>query len=203
MIGIELASNAFLTKGEIRNYIFSLDETNITDETVLLRIANSICSAIESHCKKYFIIREGIQEVHDGGHADIFLRHYPVVEVTEIKENDTTVTSEGYFLYKDSGILSRAFGVWYPGRQKVEITYKAGYGTQVIEKDEDENDVLVGFVNVPEDVRLAGLSWIRSVWKAEPENFSAQLQSGMMFTPQRIPPEVAGILEPYRGGPSV
>ena len=195
---VALSPYAFVTKQEARDYVFTRErdasDEDAADERILFRIVNAACAAIEKHCKKYFIIREGIEEYHDGGDDEIFLHYYPVTEISEVAENGSAIASTLYDHYPDMGLLYRKSGVFYHGRRKVKVTYSAGYGTQAVDEETGEVTAIEG---VPEDVRMAALSWIRTIQKTEPENFSAQVQGGVVFRPEQIPAEVAGMLNPY------
>lgn len=199
-VTVSLAANAFVTKAEARDYVFTrsgADEVDDTDEDVLYRLVNAVCSAIERHLGKKIIIQE-VTEYHDGGHNEIFLRYYPVSSITSVTENGTVLDADDYVFYDDIGLLARvvdgADSEWYDERRSVAVVYQAGYGTQTV-----ANGEVTAIADVPEDIRLAALSWLRTIWKTEPENFSAQVAGGVVIRPHRMPAEVAGLLEPYVG----
>lgn len=74
-------------------------------------------------------------EIHHGGRATIVLRQVPVVSVTSVTEDGTSVAAAGYELDMPSGLLTRMSGtysaaLWSAGVGNVAATYVAGYGAQ-------------------------------------------------------------------------
>lgn len=63
-----------------------------------------------------------------GRQTRLFLPELPVVEISEVVENGTTLATSGYKLGRH-GILHRVNAFWYPGIQTVTITYTHGYAT--------------------------------------------------------------------------
>lgn len=194
---VSLAANVFLTEREVREWVFAREtppDLVDTDEDVLYRLTNAVCSAIERATQKYFII-QALTEYYDGGKELVFLSHYPVSEITSITEGESTVVPVAdYGHYPETGILYRKVGAWYSGRRMVKVVYKAGFGTQTV-----VGGKITAIVGVPEDARQAALTWIRAIWKSEPENFSAQVAGGIVIRPEAMPAEVAGLLRNYVG----
>lgn len=195
-MAITLASNVFVKKDEIREFVFKgkPEEIIATEEDLIYRIANGICKAIERYIKKYVIIQTGLTHYDDGGHDEIYLPYYPVTEVTEVLENGSALASSQYHLYSDIGMVARDSGMFYAGRRAVKITYSSGYGTQTVEDGE-----VTAISDVPEDIRLAALIWISIIWDAGPATYSPRIEDGVIVYPKKIPYQVAQLLEPYGG----
>jgi hypothetical protein len=192
-----LAANAFLTKQEVREFIFSNDqsegERTPSELNVLYQLVNSICSAIEKQTNAYMIRRSSLVYYDDGGHEDIFLPHGPLVEVTELVENDVTLTvTTDYVVNVDDEAIIKVSGNFLSGPKIVKVTYTAGYGLQVLTGSE-----VTSVTGIPEDVRLAALMWIRQAWKAGPENYTPQQgELGGRFSIS-IARDVRSLLGPY------
>lgn len=95
------------------------------------------------------IVQRTYTEKHDGGEMYIFLRHYPVREITSLKEDGVSLTLDSdYFVdpysvgYFESTLLSNRVeragppgmacapcGRWRAGRRNIEVTYTAGRAT--------------------------------------------------------------------------
>lgn len=84
---------------------------------------------VENYCGRKWR-RQSVTETYDGGRSAISLRSTPVISVTTVTESGSTVTSGGYVLDQQAGILYRGTtaGVWpwMPGAQNVTVTYVTG-----------------------------------------------------------------------------
>jgi hypothetical protein len=199
-MAVALASNVFVTKEEAREFVFTeADEAERTQEEldILYRIVNGICTAVETYCGARFIVRASIVETFDGGSQEVLLKYYPVTAVTSVIEDGVAlVANTGYISYLNEGRIcaistdaqSRTF---CSGFKKVVVTYSAGYGTQNVTDGE-----VISIVNVPEDVRIAALIWIRALWKKEPENFTSMI-GNVYISPRALPSDCEGLLAPY------
>ena len=74
-------------------------------------------------------------DINKSGQSVLFLDHFPVVSVTEIKNDGEAMDSDDYLIYEEEGIIKLAddfvgniynVGAFVYGRQKVEVTYKYG-----------------------------------------------------------------------------
>lgn len=77
------------------------------------------------------VSRRTVVESHDGGRTSVLLRSTPVSSITSVTENGNTITSAGYTLDAQAGILHRgaptAEFAWVWGRQNIVVTFVAGY----------------------------------------------------------------------------
>lgn len=76
--------------------------------------------------------RRSIVETHDGGSAAIVLAGIPVVSVTTVVEDGTTLTAADYVAHLTAAVLYRAAGTTWDNSdpQTVVVTYVAGYAQQ-------------------------------------------------------------------------
>jgi len=76
------------------------------------------------------VARTVTAETHDGGMSLVALRHRPVLSVSAVVEDGTTLTSSDYHLDAEAGLLVRRSGshddLWEHGRGNVTVTYVAG-----------------------------------------------------------------------------
>lgn len=77
-----------------------------------------------------------LAEVHDGGAPKLRLRNSPVLSITSVTENGTTVPSTGYVLHARFGWLYRgtttSASCWPYSRQGILVSYVAGPPSGVI-----------------------------------------------------------------------
>jgi hypothetical protein len=117
--------------------IVSLDDMkthlNITSSTYdeEIRFMISVATNIaENYCKRA-LTRQTVSETRDGGGTSIILFQPPVLSITSIVENTTTLTASDYTTDLASGIVYRGSQIarlpFFPGRQNITITYVAGY----------------------------------------------------------------------------
>ncbi len=112
------------------------------DET-LGRIISGVSRAIATHCGRTFVEATETAVKIDGDGTDILLVKYPILAITTLVNNTTTVVeTTNWEVYKERGHIELTDGsVWTKGRKKVTITYRHGY--------ED----------IPDDLQMAALAW--------------------------------------------
>lgn len=107
-----------------------LNITTSTDDEELRRTIAVASEAAESYCNRVFR-RQTVTEYHDGGKQAVLLRQAPVLSITTVVENGTTLTSTDYTADLNAGLVYRGSAAapwqWYYGIQVVVITYVAGY----------------------------------------------------------------------------
>lgn len=91
--------------------------------TVVSRHIDDLCGPV--------VQRTVTAETHHGGTCSIVLDKRPVISVTSVTENGTTVSAAGYHIDLEAGILERVSSSyysypWYAGRWNVAVTYEAG-----------------------------------------------------------------------------
>ena len=75
--------------------------------------------------------RTTFTEVLDGGDRSLRLLRYPVLSVSQVVEDSTTLTADDWTLDQAVGLLKRGGPTsclrWAPGWQNITVTYVAGY----------------------------------------------------------------------------
>lgn len=127
------AASCFFSLETVKAHIGA---TTTGKDTLLERIANGVSLTFERQCRRQFVIREVIDLLDGRGCRSIYLRHYPVVDVSLVRcyrypsqtTPDTITTGAGYSrLVADRGELLLHQDVFTAGRANVEVTYTAGY----------------------------------------------------------------------------
>lgn len=107
----------------------SLTGTTTEDES-LRRVLATATELAERYCNRA-LRRKTVVETHDGYGRGITLRQAPVISVTTVVENGTTLTAADYTVNTMAGLLYRGSATstqdWYDGLQSVVVTYVAGY----------------------------------------------------------------------------
>jgi hypothetical protein len=158
-----------------------------TDKDSLLNALIAECSAmIESYCNRTFR-KTSYSESYDGnGGVELFLKQYPITEVTSLAVDDVAYFSVDYVIYADEGIVKLTDGsVFSKGSRNVEIVYKAGHEI------------------VPHDVQLSCLKLVALAFKETDsdrigivsQNFGDQSTS---FVTSEFPDDIRKILNPHK-----
>lgn len=91
-----------------------------------LETATELCEDFTGRCYR----RRTVVESYDGGKTGLILRKTPVQSITSVTENGGTVSSTGYVLDSNAGILYRGTTAgsssWTSGAQNITVTYVAG-----------------------------------------------------------------------------
>lgn len=163
-----MAVTDIVTVAEVKTHL-NIPATDTSQDAELAGFVEAATPVIEHITGP--VVARSVVENHDGGCDAIVLRQPPVVSVTSVTEDGTTVASSEYTL-SDSGVLYRTYGVWMPGRGKVRVTYQAGRSP------------------VPASIALAAKELIRVNWRP---------QQGGNFSPFDGGPGDVGAGEPRLG----
>lgn len=170
--------------------ILSLDDAkrhlNITASTSdeeLRAFIDVVTQAGEAYTGRVFG-RRTITETFSGGLAEVALRYCPVLSITSVVENGTTLAATGYRLSSpDGGVLTRISGYYTTpftaGAYNVTVTYVAGYQSQ------------------PATDRLGALEMLRHLWASQRGTirFNAAEDQWAPATTYSIPRRVAELWE--------
>jgi len=108
-----------------------LNITSTTNDEELRRMLLSASDLAERVTGRIFRLTT-FTEAHDGGTSAIRLRRLPVVSLTTVTESGSTITSSGYTLDANAGVLYRGSSTapmeWTAGQRNVSVTYVAGEG---------------------------------------------------------------------------
>ncbi|MGK5737272.1 phage head-tail connector protein [Micromonospora sp. URMC 103] len=115
-----------VTLDEVKKQLnIPLDDTSQDDE--LLVYIGAVTEVVEDIVGP--VTPRAVVETHDGGRNAIILRKPPILSVTSVVEDGTTLTTADYTASLDAGILYRGTGFWLGGRGSVTVTYQAGRQT--------------------------------------------------------------------------
>lgn len=106
------------------------------------RYINDASGAAESVARRDLAASDYTEIVSGNGRYEIMLGHYPVESITSVKIAsdggfDSADAVTDYELDADSGILYRRTSVWPKGNRNIQIVYRAGYGLEAGEGEED------------------------------------------------------------------
>lgn len=204
---VALSTQAFITKQEIREAIFTdTAETDRADDELntLYNMVNWVCAAVEERVN-IPIIQQTYIEYFDGGGEYVFLTRTPVVSITSVTEDDVTLTAsvaDGYKFDQALGAVRRlsptdatVASTFTEGILNVKVEYKAGFGTQTRAQQGGE---LTSVSGVPDDYKLAAYAWIQHLWAKGPENYTPE-QGYATGSRAAIPYEVKEILISHQG----
>jgi hypothetical protein len=125
--------------------------TTLADREQLRWLCLVASDAVERDLDR-IIGRRSITESYDGGKTGIKLRSGPVISVTTVAENGTTLAASDYVLDSNAGVLWRGsttnVGQWAYGRQNITVTSVAG------------------MVNPPAVVRMVALYLVQAMWQS-------------------------------------
>ena len=192
-MAVELIPKAIVSKEYAEQFVWS-DPTARTDNEKdgLYRLINAVSEAIDKLPNHINFIISETTEFFDGGSDQVFLRNFPIVDITSVYEDGEELdapTGQGegdgdWDYYKEEGIIYKQSGYFIPGRQKVKVTYTSGLGTNESE--------------MPEDVKLACVAWINQVNDAEIENYGTIITAQTMVRPTDMPQITRKLLQPYK-----
>lgn len=118
-----------VTLADIKGY---LDISGSDYDDFLEEQEEIIADAIEGFCGRKFAEATYTQTFYDSDYRDIVrelrMFHYPLIEVTEITEDDVSVDLTEFRIHYPSGTLIKP-EYFFAGVEVVEVTYKAGYAT--------------------------------------------------------------------------
>lgn len=117
---------ALVTKTEVKDYL-RLDKYSTAEDAFLDDLIAAAQAEMEVKHGRRLEYQSSIVEKYNGqGEAQLFLKCYPVVSVTQVKVDGTVLNSTNYDIDPEKGIL---YGCWEEGFQNIEVTYSAGYWT--------------------------------------------------------------------------
>lgn len=122
------------TRDRVKAYL-NLSDT--TWDTVIDDEIDAVSQAIEKHCNRTFGLATLTAEKIDGDGTEELQLRFPVVSITSISNDGTSVVvTTNYELYSSTGLVVLTDGtVWTSGRKKITITYRYGYDQQDLPPD--------------------------------------------------------------------
>ena len=124
-------STLYTTKTKVADYL-GVDVSNIKDDWI-----EWATYYIDLYCNCIFREKTVTEkyDINKSGDSVLFLDNFPVVSVTEVKNDGEVMDTDDYLIYEGEGIIKLAddfigniynVGAFVKGRQKVEVTYKYG-----------------------------------------------------------------------------
>ena len=105
-----------------------------TDDAILQRITDSVCSFLESACNRTFGVTNYVEHRNGSGGRFIVLNHYPVVQITSLQVNGETIPQSasweapGWVLTQGYRVdLRGASYAFWSGSMNVSVSYSAGF----------------------------------------------------------------------------
>lgn len=141
-----------------------LDISSTTHDTLLCSLCSAVSEWLPSVCEREFAYQSGRVEQHDGGTDFIRTHLFPILSVSELKEDavgdfedpDTELVEGEDFRVeacnrteRNRGIVRKLYGRFLAGPATVRITYAGGYHTG------DAEDKPSGVDLLPPAVRYA------------------------------------------------
>ena len=192
---------------------------NVADDVAIQGFIYAAGDVINDECG--IVMPEQFDEYYDGGRKQIWLRHTPVLEVSQVEEGwgftnyDLTLVQVNSPVYTNmfafsidepmTGLISRRVGgnvsiPFVPGDGNVHFTYSAGRGT------------------VPAGIRLAALELIAHWWQGSQQRHGATgggistydtvntdftRATGLSPINQGVPYRIIELLKPFRRTPII
>ena len=128
--GDEICDDPLTTKQKVADYL-GVDVSNIQDDWI-----EWSTKYIENYTCQRFCPITVTEKVDIGSRQDeIMLENYPLLELSQLKDNDVVINSNSFLLYEDEGFIRinrdetnpDSLSYFTKGRQTVHVTYKYGY----------------------------------------------------------------------------
>ena len=148
---------------------------------------------IARHCKRTFAL-ETVEETFrpDRCLGELILARYPVVEITSIVENGSTLAETDYEINKASGCITRLYSdrPCYWSTLKTVVTYSAGFDLPA---------------DAPESLQQAALQLVKSFYLGadrdpliRSESVTPMSSASYFGGSEYLPPDVLGLLGQFR-----
>lgn len=208
---------ALVTLGEVKDYLLIVDNDK---DAQLKNLANYASAAIESYCGRGFASLAVVDEVHDGGQTSVFAARIPINNVTAVEEYDgvqyVPLTGPDLTTGLRPNVGANANAVinylWYPDTGQISRHVTEGSGNPpldiqpLIRFKNFARGVKItyngGYDDIPNDLKMATLDFIKLLWKQEQatSSFSLQGESKRNFSlaSNSFPPHIKRILDLYR-----
>jgi len=184
----DVAATTIVTLAEMRAFL-NIPITQTGKDDLLISLLDAYNGKIENYLGVTLINSTYTTEKYDGNDTDsLFLKHYPIVSVSELIIGDDTLTASDFVIY-DEGYLkidSDTYSIFTKDVQNVSVTYIAGWGTSRA----NVNDVL----------KNALKTWVMRVFKAEVVDFSMRFDESSLanIKSQMMPWDIKQDLDYYR-----
>ena len=184
----DVAATTVVTLTEMRSFL-NIPTAQTGKDDLLISLLDAYNGKIENYLGVTMINSTYTTEKYDGNDTDsLFLKHYPIVSVSELIIGDDTLTASDFVIY-DEGYLkidSDTYSIFTKDVQNVSITYNAGWGAARA----NVNDVLKNTLKI----------WVMRVFKAEVVDFSMRFDESSLanIKSQMMPWDIKQDLDYYR-----
>lgn len=119
----------FATIADLESFL-QIEISTVVQVAAANRALNEATASIKNYCRQFLELVEDDEITLDcTGGTRIFLPELPVVDVSEVIEDDETLVVDDDYKLGQHGILHRIDQDWASGIQIVTITYSHGYET--------------------------------------------------------------------------
>lgn len=103
-------------------------DTTEHDE-LLSDLIEEVTSEFQNYMDRWFFLRDWEEkfDIETGEQACIQLKEYPIVSIRSMVDAGLCLTTSDYLIYEDTGQVCLDGFYFSKGRQRVEISYRAGY----------------------------------------------------------------------------
>lgn len=185
--------------------ILASDYINTTDtsqDEALDRICVRAQSILDGYLHRTLEAQLYYMEKHDGcGREVLYLRHKPIIALSEVTIDDVNVELEDIYIYEDEGCIDFDYKV-PAGKQNIVVTYWAGYVGDVVPPDiEDLTTPELPKVIEEAMYMIAHRLWLNSGLSGQPRA-GLQSRSGdggtTAFVESLLSPDMVHALAPYK-----
>ena len=184
----EVKDTTIVILSEMRAFL-NIPTAQTGKDDLLVTLLDAYNGKIENYLGVTLINSTYTTEKYDGNDTDsLFLKHYPIVSVSELIIGDDTLTASDFVIY-DEGYLkidSDDYSIFTKDVQNVSITYIAGWGT---ERDD-----------IPDVLKNTLKTWVMRVFKAEVIDFTMRFDESSLanIKSQMMPWDIKQDLDYYR-----
>lgn len=177
---------SWITVDEVKEAL-DLALTDTSQDAKLGPIIDGVCRSIEDYIGRTVVAQTETAEKFDGDGTDILLLKPPVISLTTLINDETTLTvTTDYVLYAGIGKVKLINSTFVEGPQTVSVTYRHGWEA----------------ANVPASLKAAALMWaIKRFQDIKNDRLGVTSKT---FGDQtisyigRMPDEVREAIQPYR-----
>lgn len=127
-MAVVAVANALTTKEDVK-YVWGREQADTGNDDRIQTLINKLTDRIENWCGRKFKAADYVHKFDGNGGYYLFLREYPLTaDPTYVKQDDSTIDSTLYTVYKEQGYIYYAGG-WSKGHQNFEVSYNSGYAT--------------------------------------------------------------------------
>ncbi len=166
-----------------------INTTNTTYDDRLERIIASVSRAIETYLNRPVLVRLHSAEKFDGDGSNTLLLVPPIIKITVLLNDTTTVAATDYEYYEHNGEVVLTDGtVFVEGPKKISVTFKNGWELAYI----------------PEDIAMAAEIWGIHMFHLMKDDRVGVLskskrdQSITYSSSTKMPDAVREMISPYR-----